>query len=123
VDLHGEREEVPLKAPGHIRGREMRLELPQINRLERQEGPGRFVHTDGKNGSCIVPGQGDEQAVGREPGGEAGAGGEHDNAAGSAPAEPGSTAGGRLQLLEQRVAALETEVAALKQLVEDLTAP
>ncbi|MDP1609533.1 MAG: DUF480 domain-containing protein [Sulfuritalea sp.] len=36
---------------------------------------------------------------------------------------PGAPAGSRIGLLEQRVAALEAEVAALKQLVEDLTAP
>jgi uncharacterized protein YceH (UPF0502 family) len=36
---------------------------------------------------------------------------------------PEAAAGGRIVLLEQRVAALEAEVAALKQLVEDLTAP
>jgi hypothetical protein len=36
---------------------------------------------------------------------------------------PGAAPGSRIGLLEQRIAALEAEVAALRQLVEDLTAP
>lgn len=41
----------------------------------------------------------------------------------AAPGSAGSAGSGRLGPLEQRVAALEAEVAALRQLIEDLTAP
>ena len=46
-----------------------------------------------------------------------------DTAGAEEAATPGSAAGSRLGQLEQRIAALEAEVAALRQLVEDLTAP
>jgi len=116
------------QTPGELRSHAARLcrfgDVTEVEAVlgrlaQREDGPFvvRLPREPGKRESRYA------HLFSGEPGGEAGAGGEHDNAAGSAPAEPGSTAGGGLQLLEQRVAALEAEVAALKQLVEDLTAP
>ncbi|MDP2825578.1 MAG: DUF480 domain-containing protein [Sulfuritalea sp.] len=116
------------QTPGELRSHAARLcrfgDVTEVEAVlgqlaQREDGPFamRLPREPGKRESRYA------HLFSGEPSGEMGEGGEHDSAAGFAPAEPGSTASGRLELLEQRVATLETEVAALKQLVEDLTAP